>query len=88
MNLRFFYVEADEPVWYFGGGYDLTPCYPEDEDVRFWHQAAKDAVGDHYQPFKETCDDYFFLSHRGETRGVGGIFSMIGQRVVSTTVLP
>ena len=72
----------------FGGGYDLTPCYPEDEDVRFWHQAAKDAVGDHYQPFKETCDDYFFLSHRGETRGVGGIFSMIGQRVVSTTVLP
>ena len=74
MNLRFFCVEADEPVWYFGGGYDLTPCYPEDEDVRFWHQAAKDAVGDHYQPFKETCDDYFFLSHRGETRGVGGIF--------------
>lgn len=74
MNLRFFYVEADEPVWYFGGGYDLTPCYPEDEDVRFWHQTAKDAVGDHYQPFKATCDDYFFLSHRGETRGVGGIF--------------
>ena len=66
--------EADEPVWYFGGGYDLTPCYPEDEDVRFWHQTAKDAVGDHYQPFKATCDDYFFLSHRGETRGVGGIF--------------
>jgi coproporphyrinogen III oxidase len=74
MNLRFFYVEADEPVWYFGGGYDLTPCYPEDDDVRLWHQTAKDAVGSHYQPFKETCDDYFFLSHRGETRGVGGIF--------------
>ena len=74
MNLRFFYVEADEPVWYFGGGYDLTPCYPEDDDVRLWHQTAKDAVGDHYQTFKETCDDYFFLSHRGETRGVGGIF--------------
>ena len=43
MNLRFFYVEADEPVWYFGGGYDLTPCYPVDEDVVLWHQTAKDA---------------------------------------------
>lgn len=74
MNLRFFYVDAEEPVWYFGGGYDLTPCYPEDDDVRLWHQTAKDAVGDHYKAFKETCDDYFFLSHRGETRGVGGIF--------------
>ena len=74
MNLRFFYVEADEPVWYFGGGYDLTPCYPDDDDVTLWHQTAKGAVGEHYQSFKETCDDYFFLSHRGETRGVGGIF--------------
>ena len=74
MNLRFFYVDAKEPVWYFGGGYDLTPCYPEDDDVRLWHQTAKDAVGEHYTAFKETCDDYFFLSHRGETRGVGGIF--------------
>ena len=74
MNLRFFYVDAKEPVWYFGGGYDLTPCYPEDDDVRLWHQTAKDAVGEHYEAFKETCDDYFFLSHRGETRGVGGIF--------------
>ena len=74
MNLRFFYVEADEPVWYFGGGYDLTPCYPVDEDVVLWHQTARDAVGEHYQQFKETCDEYFFLSHRNETRGVGGIF--------------
>lgn len=74
MNLRFFLVEADEPVWYFGGGYDLTPCYPVHEDVVRWHETAKTAVGEHYQGFKETCDDYFFLSHRNETRGVGGIF--------------
>ena len=74
MNLRFFVVEASEPVWYFGGGYDLTPCYPVDEDVVLWHQTAMDAVGDHYQSFKENCDEYFFLGHRNETRGVGGIF--------------
>ena len=74
MNLRFFFVEAEEPVWYFGGGYDLTPCYPVDEDVVLWHQTARNAVGDHYQSFKETCDEYFFLGHRNETRGVGGIF--------------
>ena len=74
MNLRFFYVEADEPVWYFGGGYDLTPCYPVDEDVVLWHQTARDAVGEYYQQFKENCDEYFFLGHRNETRGVGGVF--------------
>ncbi len=74
MNLRFFYVEADEPVWYFGGGYDLTPCYPVDEDVVLWHKTARDAVGEYYQHFKETCDAYFFLDHRNETRGVGGVF--------------
>lgn len=74
MNLRFFYVEADEPAWYFGGGYDLTPCYPVDEDVRLWHQTAANAVGEHYPAFKATCDEYFFLPHRNETRGVGGIF--------------
>lgn len=74
MNLRFFYVEADEPTWYFGGGYDLTPCYPVPEDVRSWHQTAADAVGAHYPAFKATCDEYFFLPHRNETRGVGGIF--------------
>ncbi len=74
MNLRFFIVEAEEPVWYFGGGYDLTPCYPVDEDVRFWHQTAAEAVGEHYADFKSACDDYFFLPHRNETRGVGGIF--------------
>jgi coproporphyrinogen III oxidase len=74
MNLRFFYVEADEPSWYFGGGYDLTPCYPVDEDIVRWHGAAKTATGAHYPALKTACDDYFYLSHRGETRGVGGIF--------------
>ena len=74
MNLRFFFVEAEEPVWYFGGGYDLTPCYPVDEDVVLWHQTAANAVGEHYPAFKASCDDYFYLHHRDETRGVGGIF--------------
>ena len=74
MNLRFFYVEAEEPVWYFGGGYDLTPCYPVDDDIVTWHQTAKDAVGDHYRQFKHNCDEYFYLGHRNETRGVGGLF--------------
>ena len=74
MNLRFFFVEAEEPFWYFGGGYDLTPCYPRKEDAIDWHKTARDAVGEHYQAFKETCDDYFYLPHRNETRGVGGIF--------------
>ena len=73
MNLRFFYVEADEPVWYFGGGYDLTPCYPEDEDVRFGIKLP-DAVGDHYQPFKETCDDYFFPVIVAKPAGSAGFF--------------
>lgn len=74
MNLRFFYVEADEPSWYFGGGYDLTPCYPVDADIVQWHSAAKAATGKHYPALKVACDEYFYLSHRGETRGVGGIF--------------
>ena len=83
MNLRFFVVDADEPVWYFGGGYDLTPCYPVDEDVVLWHQTARDAVGDHYQSFKETCDEYFFLGHRNETRGLVESSSTIGRTVDS-----
>ena len=74
MNLRFFYVEADEPSWYFGGGYDLTPCYPVDADILRWHGAAQEATGDHYPALKAACDEYFYLTHRGETRGVGGIF--------------
>ncbi len=74
MNLRFFIVDADEPVWYFGGGYDLTPFYGVKEDVVHWHQVAKDATGEHYESLKQKCDDYFYLGHRQECRGVGGIF--------------
>lgn len=74
MNLRFFSVEADTPFWYFGGGYDLTPCYPIKDDVVSWHQIARQAVGEHYGEFKAACDEYFYLPHRQETRGVGGIF--------------
>ena len=74
MNLRFFVVEAEQPVWYFGGGYDLTPCYPLMADIVHWHQTAKDAVGQNYVAMKQACDEYFYLSHRDECRGVGGIF--------------
>jgi len=74
MNMRFFYVHADEPEWYFGGGYDLTPFYPLEEDIVHWHQTARAATGEHYQALKQTCDEYFYLSHRDECRGVGGIF--------------
>ncbi len=74
MNLRFFVVEADTPFWFFGGGYDLTPCYPIKHDVVSWHQTARQAVGEHYHKFKAACDEYFYLPHRQETRGVGGIF--------------
>lgn len=79
-NVRFFIAEKDgeEPVWWFGGGYDLTPYYGNEEDVRAWHQCAKDALDPHgdylYPKFKAWCDDYFFLKHRNEARGVGGVF--------------
>jgi len=79
-NVRFFIAEKPgaEPVWWFGGGFDLTPYYPFKEDVVSWHQAARDACapfGDQYYPkFKQWADDYFFLKHRNETRGVGGLF--------------
>lgn len=73
-NLRFFAVHADEPVWYFGGGYDLTPVYGFKEDCVHWHQQAANATGDRYPAMKQACDDYFFLPHRGECRGVGGLF--------------
>ncbi len=74
MNLRFFLVEADEPHWYFGGGYDLTPFYPVREDVVAWHTTAKAAAGEDYDALKRACDEYFFLPHRNECRGVGGLF--------------
>ena len=72
-NLRFFLI--DDENWYFGGGLDLTPYYPFAEDVLHWHRVAHDAVGDEIYPrFKAWCDDYFVLTHRGEPRGVGGLF--------------
>jgi coproporphyrinogen III oxidase len=79
-NVRFFVAqkEGSEPVWWFGGGFDLTPYYPFEEDCKQWHQVAKqacDPFGDHvYAEYKKWCDDYFYLKHRDETRGVGGLF--------------
>ncbi|WP_115716921.1 oxygen-dependent coproporphyrinogen oxidase [Gallaecimonas mangrovi] len=79
-NVRFFFAEKDgeDPVWWFGGGFDLTPFYPVIEDVKAWHQVAHDLSEpfgqDVYPRFKTWCDEYFFLKHRGETRGVGGLF--------------
>jgi coproporphyrinogen III oxidase len=79
-NVRFFIAEKEgaEPVWWFGGGFDLTPYYPFEEDAIHWHRTAKracDPFGAEYYPrFKKWCDEYFFLKHRGETRGVGGLF--------------
>ncbi len=79
-NVRFFIAEeaGKDPVWWFGGGFDLTPFYPFDEDCRHFHQVAKDAVSpfgeQYYADFKAHCDRYFFLPHRQETRGVGGLF--------------
>lgn len=73
-NLRFFMVDADDPVWYFGGGFDLTPYYGFEEDCVHWHQQAKAAAGAHYARMKADCDEYFYLSHRQECRGIGGVF--------------
>ena len=79
-NFRFFSTDGDdgEPVWWFGGGFDLTPFYPFHDDVVHWHTMAKNACDpfgeDVYRRYKNWCDDYFFLKHRGETRGVGGLF--------------
>ncbi len=79
-NVRFFIAEKEgaEPVWWFGGGYDLTPYYGNEDDCRHWHQTAKQAC-DHfsealYPRLKQWCDDYFYLKHREEPRGVGGLF--------------
>lgn len=79
-NVRFFIAEKDgaEPVWWFGGGYDLTPYYGFDEDCQHWHQTARDACAPFgesvYADYKKWCDEYFFLKHRNEPRGVGGLF--------------
>jgi len=79
-NVRFFIAEkeGEDPVWWFGGGFDLTPYYGNDDDCRHWHQVAKDACdpfGEEIYPrFKQWCDDYFYLKHRDEPRGIGGLF--------------
>ena len=89
-NVRFFTTRSpisaienreskiENPVWWFGGGFDLTPYYGVEEDCVHWHRVARDAVapfGDTLYPrFKRACDDYFFLKHRGEPRGIGGLF--------------
>ena len=79
-NFRFFSTNANdgEVVWWFGGGFDLTPYYPFHDDVLHWHRTARSACepfgDDVYDRYKKWCDDYFFLKHRDETRGVGGLF--------------
>ncbi|MEC4718045.1 oxygen-dependent coproporphyrinogen oxidase [Noviherbaspirillum sp. CPCC 100848] len=80
MNVRFFIASAEgkEPVWWFGGGMDLTPYYGDEDDARHFHLSCREALapfGDDLHPrFKKWCDDYFYLKHRKEARGVGGIF--------------
>jgi len=79
-NVRFLIAEkpGEADVWWFGGGFDLTPYYPFREDVLHWHRTAKAACEPFgeavYPTYKKWCDDYFFLKHRNETRGVGGLF--------------
>lgn len=79
-NVRFFIAtkEGDEPIWWFGGGFDLTPYYGDREDCKHWHSVARDACADFgtdaYQRYKQWCDDYFYLKHRNEPRGIGGLF--------------
>jgi coproporphyrinogen III oxidase len=84
-NVRFFIANKpgddqgeNDPIWWFGGGYDLTPYYPNMEDVVHWHQTIKNTCQpfgkETYPRYKQWCDDYFYLKHRNETRGVGGLF--------------
>ncbi|MEZ2635492.1 oxygen-dependent coproporphyrinogen oxidase [Morganella morganii] len=79
-NVRFFMAEKAgcEPVWWFGGGFDLTPFYPFAEDAVHWHTVARDIcrpLGEDAWPrYKKWCDDYFYLKHRNEARGIGGLF--------------
>lgn len=83
MNVRYFEAKRDGKciAWWFGGGFDLTPYYAFEEDVIHWHQVARDACAPDgvrsdnlYYDFKEQCDEYFYLKHRNEPRGVGGLF--------------
>lgn len=79
-NVRMFVAEkpGEDPVWWFGGGFDLTPYYGFEEDAREWHQTARHACepfgADLYPRLKSWCDDYFYLKHRNEARGIGGLF--------------
>lgn len=79
-NVRFFVAEkpGEDPIWWFGGGYDLTPYYGFAEDCQHWHQIAHDACApfgeDLYAKYKTWCDEYFYLKHRDECRGIGGLF--------------
>lgn len=79
-NVRFFIAEkeGEEPVWWFGGGYDLTPYYLYEDDAKHWHQTALNACvsfgDDVYPKYKKWCDEYFYLKHRNEARGIGGLF--------------
>ncbi|MGB5306279.1 MAG: oxygen-dependent coproporphyrinogen oxidase [Gammaproteobacteria bacterium] len=79
-NVRFFVAEKNEadPVWWFGGGFDLTPYYGFTEDAMHWHRMAKEACtpfgDDVYSHYKKWCDEYFYIKHRNEPRGIGGLF--------------
>ena len=79
-NVRFFIAEKPgaEPVWWFGGGFDLTPYYGFNEDAIHWHTTARDLCqpfgAEVYPRYKKWCDDYFHLKHRNEQRGIGGLF--------------
>ena len=80
MNVRYFEArpEGRDPVWWFGGGFDLTPYYPFDQDIAHWHRTARNVCAPFgeqvYDEHKRWCDTYFFLKHRNEARGVGGLF--------------
>ncbi|WP_207004282.1 oxygen-dependent coproporphyrinogen oxidase [Trinickia mobilis] len=80
MNVRLLMAtkEGEAPIFWFGGGMDLTPCYGYEEDAQHFHRTCRDALepfgADLYPRFKRWCDEYFFLKHRNETRGIGGIF--------------
>jgi coproporphyrinogen III oxidase len=82
MNVRFFVARAqnadEKDIWWFGGGMDLTPYYGFEEDAVHFHRTCRDALApfgaDLYPSFKKECDEYFFLKHRGEPRGIGGVF--------------
>jgi len=84
MNVRFLVARDPDdrseqaPAWWFGGGMDLTPYYPEVEDVRHFHATCRDGLApfgqSYYARFKKWCDEYFFLRHRSEARGIGGVF--------------